>query len=252
MTAVETTSILLVEDYSVIATSLEMALRSSGFASVTTVDPQSLTIDAVLEVADSVRSGIVLIDARADAGRLGVAMVQPLVARRFKVLLFAPSDDPFLIAAGLRAGAEAIVDRSMSFERLVATLVELANGRQLVLDEERAALLQALQRWEDEAAERRRAFHSLTGREAEVMRSLVDGTSPKQIALAEGLSVSTIRGHIERIFVKLNVSSQREALALARTVGWPDALAQAGNKQARTGNFPHRPEGGGRVTSLSD
>lgn len=252
MTAVEMTSILLVGDHSVTATSLEMALRASGFAHTRSVDPGDLTVDAVLEVADSLRSGIALVDVRADAGRFGVALVRRLVVRKFKVLLFAPSDDPVLIAAGLSAGAEAIVDRSMSFDRLVATLVELANGRQLIPDEERAALLQALQGWEAEAAARRRAFDSLTTREAEVMRYLVDGTSPKQIALSEGLSVSTIRGHIERIFVKLDVSSQREALALARTIGWPDEAPQAGTKQARTGNFPPRPSGEGRVASLSD
>ncbi len=51
--------------------------------------------------------------------------------------------------------------------------------------------------------------------------ALVCGTAPKQIARVEGITISTVRGHIQRVLSKLDVSSQREALAMARDAGWP-------------------------------
>lgn len=248
MTAGESTPLLLVGDHSVSATALAMALQASGFSSVTTVVSENVGLDAVLEVAGSLPPGVVLVDVRAH-GEVAVAIVAQLVARDFKVLLFAPNDNPWLISAGLEAGAEAIVDRAMSFERLLATLVDLARGRQLIPAEERAALLEVLQARDEVASERRRGFDALTDREAHVLRCLIDGTSPKQIAHAEGLSIFTVRGHIERIFTKLHVRSQREALALARSLGWPPEPAQAGTMGPGTGNFPPLPATANRVGS---
>lgn len=223
MTALATTSILLVEDHSVIATSLAMALRASGFASVNSVDPDDVSVGAVLAAAGAIHADIALVDLRTGDGQLAVTMVGPLVALGSKVLLIAGGNEPDAIAAGLGAGAEAIIDRAMSFERLVATLVDLANGRELMTPEERSALLEFLEQRDGAVQGRRQPFVSLTAREAQVLRRLIDGTSPKQIALSEGLSISTVRGHIERILTKLGVSNQREALALAREAGWPPA-----------------------------
>lgn len=64
-------------------------------------------------------------------------------------------------------------------------------------------------------------FDDLTEREADVLAALVDGAAPKQIAHLKGITVSAVRGHIQRVLAKLDVSSQREALAMARHAGWP-------------------------------
>ena len=50
--------------------------------------------------------------------------------------------------------------------------------------------------------------------------ALVAGAAPKQIAHVKGITVYTVRGHIQRVLSKLDVSSQREALAMARHAGW--------------------------------
>ncbi len=148
-------------------------------------------------------------------------MIAHLVQLGAKVLLFTASTDPKLIVAGLRAGAEAVVDKAMSFEKLVGTLRQLCAGQELMPGVEREALIEALD--ERSAAERDRLgpFDALTEREAHVLRRLIDGDSPKHIARGEGISLSTVRSHVERILRKLEVNSQREVLALARAAGWP-------------------------------
>ena len=118
-------------------------------------------------------------------------------------------------------GAETVLDKDMSFDRLVAALRRLMSGARAMTDEERSALLDAVER--QEAAERalRRPFDDLTEREADILAALVNGAAPKQIAHDKGITVSTVSGHIQRVLSKLDVSSQREALAMARHAGWP-------------------------------
>lgn len=214
-------SVLLIDDHAVIAAPLLMALKSRGFGPVAAADTEDLSPEAVLALAGSVQPDIVLLDLHLGKGRLGLPMIGPLVDTGAKVILFTASDDPRLLAAALRSGAEAVIDKATPFHRLVAALTGLAAGRPLMADDERTSLLEVLEANFAEEDVRLVPFRALTAREAQVLCHLIDGRSPKEIARQEGISVSTVRGHIDRVLAKLDVSSQREALASARAAGWP-------------------------------
>ena len=214
-------SILIVDDHAVIAASMAMALRSHGFEPVVAVDAEDLSVERVVDTARSAKPDIVMLDLFLGGDRLGVPMIAPLVELGAKVLLFTASSDPKLLVASLRAGAEAVLDKAMSLDKVVGTLEDLAAGRELMPREEREALIEALDQRFALEREVLRPFDALTEREAHVLRRLIDGDSPKQIARDEAVSLSTIRSHVERIFRKLEVNSQREALARARAAGWP-------------------------------
>ena len=217
-----TASILIVDDHAVIAASVVMALRSQGFETVVAADADDLSVGAVLDTARSIDATIVLLDLYLGKDRLGVPMIAPLVDLGAKVLLFTASNDPPLIVASLRAGAEAVVDKAMSFEKVVATLRLVAEGGELMPSDEREALIEALDQQSAGQRDRLRPFAELTDREAHVLRRLIDGDSPKLIARDEAISLSTVRRHVEGIFRKLDVNSQREALGRARAAGWPN------------------------------
>jgi DNA-binding NarL/FixJ family response regulator len=53
---------------------------------------------------------------------------------------------------------------------------------------------------------------SLTNREMEVMRLIADGYSPPEIAELMSLNPRTVRNHLSRIYAKLHVNRQSEAL----------------------------------------
>ncbi len=55
----------------------------------------------------------------------------------------------------------------------------------------------------------------LSAREQEVLQCLVDGCSYKMIADALGISFETVRTHIKRIYEKLQVHNNTEAVAKA-------------------------------------
>jgi DNA-binding CsgD family transcriptional regulator len=53
----------------------------------------------------------------------------------------------------------------------------------------------------------------LTSREREILGLLADGMGNKQIAARLGISVNTVKTHLELLFDKLDVSSRAEAVA---------------------------------------
>jgi len=57
--------------------------------------------------------------------------------------------------------------------------------------------------------------YELTDRETETLRSLAQGNSYKMIASELGISIDTVRTHIKRIYEKLHVHSQTEAIVKA-------------------------------------
>ncbi len=213
--------VLVVDAHVLIASSLAIALRQAGFARVATADPEGLETTGGAVALEVVPGDIVLVGLLYGDGRTTLPLIGPLTERGCRVLVMASDQGLPLTGECLHRGAEAVLDKAMSFERLVEVLRRLVAGGWAMTEEERAALLETVARCE--AAERalHRPFQSLTEREAEVFAALVTGAAPKQIAHRSGITVSTVRGHIQRVLSKLDVSSQREALAMARHAGWP-------------------------------
>ena len=212
--------ILIVAAHPLISSSLAMSLRQSGFAYVETTAPDDLAALAEDAAVDLVAGCIVLVNLLHD-GRAMLPLIEALARQGGRVVGITSREDPSLPGDCLRRGAETIVDATASIPTLVDVLRRVMSGERTMTTEERAALLEAAQRRDAAEAALHRVFDVLTQREADVLADLVAGAAPKQIAQAKGISLSTVRGHIRRVLSKLDVSSQREALAMARHAGWP-------------------------------
>jgi len=71
-------------------------------------------------------------------------------------------------------------------------------------------------------------YNQFSGREKEVTDLLLQGKSNKQIALALGISASTVEYHLKNVYKKLQVSSRTEAvLRLGKSTG-ADSAAELG------------------------
>lgn len=165
-------SILLIDDHAAIGAAMVVALQSEGFDPVVAVDAEDLSVEAVLGAARSMNPDIVLLDVNLGRGRAGLPMITPLTQLGVRVLLFTASSDPTTVAAGLRLGAAAVLDKAMSFQKVVGALREVAAGRELIPRDEREALIEALERHMEEEHSRLRGFEALTEREAQVLRRL--------------------------------------------------------------------------------
>ena len=218
-------SIVVVDSHAVIAASLAIALHHAGFASTRSLHPDALELDGERRPEGVARGDIVLLGLLFGDGRTALPLIQPLVLRGCRVVVMTVDQGLPLVGDCLRRGAEAVLGKDMSFEHLVESLGVLVAGGTVMTDEERFALLERAENHRAAGDALVRPFAALTAREAEVLTGLVDGLSPKQIAHSEGISVSTVRGHIQRVLRKLQVTSQREALAMARHGGWPSIAA---------------------------
>src|SRR5207244_2497116 len=77
------------------------------------------------------------------------------------------------------------------------------------------------------AADRRKApFEALSARERDVLRQIVEGHQAAAIAKASFVSLATVRTQIRSILLKLDVTSQVAAVAMARQGGWFDTVAE--------------------------
>ena len=81
------------------------------------------------------------------------------------------------------------------------------------------SLLYALPRPSDAGA---RAFDPspLSDRQHDILRRLAEGDSYKEIANRLGLSPSTVRSHLQAIYIKLDVSDRARAVLEANRRGW--------------------------------
>jgi DNA-binding NarL/FixJ family response regulator len=217
--------VLVVDDHPVIAHGLAGALRDEGFE-VHVVDP--LTRLSILETARAVGPDIVLLDLLLgdDVGN-SVALVDPLTAGGARVVMLTGVTDQAMLGACVEAGALGVLSKTLAFDELLDQVVLAARGHTPLGNGDREELLGTLRRRRAEQRERLAPFERLTGREGEVLASLMEGLSADEIARQSFVSITTVRSQIRAILEKLGVHSQTSAVALAHRSDW-DPKAAAG------------------------
>ncbi len=212
--------ILVVEDHAVLSGAMAESLRFHGFDEVHVADPGDLRPETVLPLAERVRPDVVLLDLFLGDDRLGLTLVAPLVELGARVVILSSSHDRALLARCLEVGAVGLLDKAMRFDALVESVRKVLAEGSLVDESQRIDLLGDLHRQQAEERARLAPFEQLTNSERDVLSMLLAGVAPKQIARTRGVSLATVRNQVRAILAKLGVSSEREALALAREVGW--------------------------------
>lgn len=219
------TRLLIVEDHAVLSGAMADSLRSLGFEDVHVADHRDLSREAVISIAERTRPDLVLLDLFLGEGRLGLPLIEPLRQVGAQVVVLSATKDQVVLADCLGAGAVGLLDKAMRFDDLVAAIRRVAAGESLVQDQERAELIAAAEHRRREEREKLEPFGRLTPTEQEILQKLLEGRAPKQIARARSVSLATVRNQIHGILEKLEVSGERQALALAREAGWPQSQA---------------------------
>ncbi len=140
----------------------------------------------------------------------------PLVS----VVMVTMYDNPDYLLEALKAGAAGYVLKDASRKELLTTLRRVLQGES-ILDGELAVRL--LHRLAGATPQPDVAASTLTARERDVLRLLVQGHTNRQIAAALVVSVGTIKIHVEHIIAKLGVSDRTQAAVRAVELGLLDA-----------------------------
>lgn len=212
--------LLIVDDHRVLTESLALALRLEGFEDVAVAD--DFTIQGVLDAAAKAEADVVLLDLHLGGSASGVGLVAPLVAWGARVLVLTAEQAPHLLAECLEAGATGLFDKVQPLDHLAHLIRDAAQGRTVLQPAARDQLVAALRQHRSRETVRLDAFSHLTARENAVLRLLLDGRTAGDIAAAQTVSISTVRGHIRLVLQKLGVNSQLAAVVLAHRAGWGD------------------------------
>lgn len=124
---------------------------------------------------------------------------------RVGVVLLAPRDD-HLVFRALEAGISAYVLRSTPVDELLAAIRHAAVAPTSFTGPDLAGVL---------ARRRRGAANVLSKREAEVLGMLAEGLSTQLISTKLGVSESTVKTYLSRVYDKLGVRTRAEAIAAA-------------------------------------
>lgn len=213
------TRVLVVEDHSLLAQSLVVALNIVGLEHTEVVE--ELSPSGVLAHAARFRPDVVLLDLHLGPGFSGLQLVEPLAKRGARVLVMTADQDRTALARALKAGAAGLFSKCQPFDELIQLIDDAARGHTTLEPWARAELLASLHEEDsDQTATTTQRLSTLTRREGEVLNGLLLGHNADQIANEQVVSLATVRSHIQSILRKLGVNSQLAAVVLAQRAGW--------------------------------
>jgi DNA-binding NarL/FixJ family response regulator len=216
--------VLLVDDHSLFAQSVEIGLRAAGIPA-RRVRPRSAA-DIIHECAGAAPA-TVLLDLRLGSGVDGVAidgldLVQPLTAAGCQVVVVTGETGAGVWGTAIGRGAVTVLPKDSDLDDLIRDVTAVRDGRPVLHEGRRQDLLAAARRAHADEVARLAPFHRLSPREDEVLRCLAAGMPAAAIAATAHVSEATVRTQIRAVLTKLEVTSQLQAAALARLSGWLD------------------------------
>ncbi len=137
----------------------------------------------------------------------------------FAALVLTASLDRAEHARAVEAGAAGVLHKSADVDDILDATRRLGEGETLLSQNELVALLRLAGQNREEELEARASIEQITPREQDVLRSLAEGLSNKEIAAKLHMSVDTERTHMMNILNKLGVHSRIQALLFAARHG---------------------------------
>lgn len=131
------------------------------------------------------------------------------------VLILTDSTSRLVHARSFVAGAGGVLATSCSVSEIVAAIQRLAAGESIHRQAEISEFLQLAARDRARVDRARDLARGLTPREREVLQTLAEGLSEKEIASTLGISVRTAHNHVANILGKLDVDSRLRAVITA-------------------------------------
>jgi two-component system nitrate/nitrite response regulator NarL len=215
--------LLLVDDHRLLVETLQMSLTHAGLD--VSVAPCGSFAEVLAEAA-AVRPTLVVLDLDLQGAGFGYDLIGPLRELGTEVLVLTGTSDPLELARCLEAGALGVASKSNGFGSILDQVRRAADGETVTPVTVRAQLLADLAAHRRAADRRRAPFEALSARERDVLRQIVEGHQAAVIAKASFVSLATVRTQIRSILMKLDVTSQVAAVAMARQGGWFDTIAE--------------------------
>jgi two-component system, NarL family, response regulator LiaR len=139
----------------------------------------------------------------------GVAATQAIKKQnpQIQIVALTSFQEDELVQNALKAGAVGYLMKNVTARELAAAIKAAKEGKMTLSPEAAQALVRANQQAEE--------TKTLTEREVEVLKLMVDGLNNAEIAERLVISLSTVKYHISNILMKLGVDNRVSAVSLA-------------------------------------
>lgn len=201
--------ILLVDDHPLVREGLRGAISSNAdMAVVASVGSGK----EALAVCERQTVDIVLLDLRMpDMDGMQTLMALKQLKPSPCVIMLTSDDRELSVRKALAAGASGFLSKSVRAWDLTESLRKAAQDGSLPLEPGLA-----------ERVVQDEAFPQLTAREQDVLVQMSQGVGNEDIATALGVSLNTVKTHVNAVLTKLGASSRTEAVVIAIRAGRVD------------------------------
>ena len=199
--------VLIVDDHEVVR---------EGLRSILQTDPDVEMVGEAADGSEAIRLAaelepdIVLMDLSMP-GVGGIEAIEQIkkLALPLEIVILTTYDDDDMIVRGLRAGARGYLLKDAGRKALFDSIRAAHRGELLLPSSVAERVMTHLE-------EPKAAHHQdLSARELQVLALMADGAANKQIAGRLEITERTVKAHATSIFMKLEVSSRAEAVAVA-------------------------------------
>jgi DNA-binding NarL/FixJ family response regulator len=200
--------VILLHDHAFVSESLKLLLADRVDIVAQTPSGKAAVALSELLVPDVVVAGEILIDGVVEH------FATPLLQTGTRLLLITQPQDTARLLDLVGLGVTGLVDTDQSPSDLAEAVLVLAAGGAVLPADVVAAVATDWRRYRRKGTNGAQ-IGELTSRELEVLGAMSDGLSTKAAAHHLGIAAKTVENHKTRIFHKLGIRTQAQAVALA-------------------------------------
>ena len=210
-------SVLIVDD---------QRLLRDGFRVILSTEPGLCVVGEAgdgleaIELTRQLAPSVVLMDIRMP-NMDGLAAARVILAEtESRVLILTTFDTDEYVYSALRAGASGFLLKDAPGDQLVAAVRSVASGNALIDPSITRRLIQQFVRASRPRREEPSQLAALTPRERDVLRLVARGLSNAEIAAELIVEESTVKTHVARVLMKLNLRDRVQAVVFAYECGF--------------------------------
>ena len=211
--------VLLVDDQAMVRAGFRMIVEAE--ADITVVGEAGDGLDAI-DAARRCAPDVILMDVRMprmDGIEAASQLLADRRARNPRVLMLTTFDLDDYVYAALRAGVSGFLLKDAPAEQLVDAIRVVAAGEALLAPSVTRRLIEEVNSRPARETVTMAGLDQLTERELEVLRLVAKGMSNSEIAEQLYLGEATIKTHVGRMLMKLNLRDRVQAVVLAYESG---------------------------------
>lgn len=196
--------VLIADDHKIVRDGLKRILAATADVEVA---GEAATGDEALALVRGNDYDVALLD-MSMPGLAGIDLIKRIKIEKpaLRLLVLSMHGEQQYAGRALKAGASGYMNKDSAGEQLLSAIRKIAAGGVHISEAAAASLIGSIDRSPHEA---------LSDREFEVMRLLVEGLGPTDIAQRLHLSVKTVSTHKTRILEKLNLGSTADLVRYA-------------------------------------